>query len=248
MPSDGSAVVLLHGLCDTASAWQDVIPRLRSYHEVYAPTAIGHRGGPPAPQRPATIHDVVDWAERYLDEHDLQQPHLVGHSMGGFVAIELARRGRAKTVCALSPGGFWSSGDGLRKRTMAKVTSGAGMARLTRPIAGFALRSATVRRLWFRGSAAEHGDRITARRACPVDVQSPAHNAARPGLGSATGDAGAEPRSGATAGAAGSSPSMPRAARSAAPRREEKAGARRLMVAAATIGRARAGRGAVRTW
>ena len=165
MPSDGSAVVLLHGLCDSASAWQDVIPRLRNYHEVYAPTAIGHRGGPPAPRRPATIYDVVDWAEGYLDEQDLQQPHLVGHSMGGFVAIELARRGRAKTVCALSPGGFWSSGDGLRKRTMAKVTSGEGMARLIRPIAGFALRSATIRRLWFRGSAAEHGDRITAQRA-----------------------------------------------------------------------------------
>ena len=165
MPSDGSAVVLLHGLCDSASAWQDVIPRLRSYHEVYAPTAIGHRGGPPAPRRPATIYDVVDWAEGYLDEQDLQQPHLVGHSMGGFVAIELARRGRAKTVCALSPGGFWSSGDGLRKRTMAKVTSGAGMARLTRPITGFALRSATIRRLWFRGTAAVHGDRITAQRA-----------------------------------------------------------------------------------
>ena len=165
MPSNGSAVVLLHGLCDTASTWQDVIPHLRSYHEVYAPTAIGHRGGPPAPQRPATIHDVVDWAEGFLDEQDLQQPHLVGHSMGGFVAIELARRGRAKTVCALSPGGFWSSGDGLRKRTMAKVTSGAGMARLSRPIAGFALRSATIRRLWFRGSAAEHGDSITAQRA-----------------------------------------------------------------------------------
>ena len=116
------AVVLLHGLNASGDAWQDVVPLLRSYHEVYAPTAIGHRGGPPVQRRPATIRDVVDWAERYLDEQDLQHPHLVGHSMGGFVAIELARRGRAATVCALSPGGFWSSGDGLRKRTVAKVT------------------------------------------------------------------------------------------------------------------------------
>lgn len=168
MPSDGSAVVLLHGFNASANAWRDVIPLLRSYHEVYTPTAIGHRGGPPVPRRPATIRDVVDWAEGYLDEQDLQQPHLVGHSMGGFVAIELARRGRAKTVCALSPGGFWSSGDGLRKQTMAKVTNGAGMARLTRPIAPFVMRSATMRRLWFRGSAAEHGDRITAQRGVEI--------------------------------------------------------------------------------
>jgi pimeloyl-ACP methyl ester carboxylesterase len=151
MPSDGPAVVLLHGLNASGNAWHDVVPLLRSYHEVYAPTAIGHRGGPPVQRRPATIRDVVDWAEGYLDEHDLQHPHLVGHSMGGFVAIELARRGRAATVCALSPGGFWSSGDGLRKPTMAKVTNSAGMARLTRPITPFALKSATMRRLWFRG-------------------------------------------------------------------------------------------------
>jgi pimeloyl-ACP methyl ester carboxylesterase len=88
--------------------------------------------------------------------------------MGGFVAIELARRGRAETVCALSPGGFWSSGDGLRKRMMAKATNSAGLARLTRPIAPFPLKSATMRRLWFRGAAAAHGDRVTARRAVEI--------------------------------------------------------------------------------
>jgi pimeloyl-ACP methyl ester carboxylesterase len=168
MGSDGPAVVLLHGLNASGDAWQDVVPILRSYHQVYAPTAIGHRGGPPAQRRPATIRDVVDWAESYLDEQDLQHPHLVGHSMGGFVAIELARRGRAATVCALSPGGFWSSGDGQRKRMMAKVTNSAGMARLTRPITPFALKSATMRRLWFRGAAAAHGDRVTAQRAVEI--------------------------------------------------------------------------------
>jgi len=129
---------------------------------------MGHRGGPPVHRRPATIFDVVDWAERYLDEQGLQRPHLVGHSMGGFVAIELARRRRAATVCAFSPGGFWSSGDGLRKRTMAKVTNSAGMARVMRPIAPFPLKSATMRRLWFRGNAAVHGDRITAQRAVEI--------------------------------------------------------------------------------
>lgn len=168
MASDGSAVVLLHGLTASGRAWQDVVPRLRSYHEVYAPTAIGHHGGPPVLRRPATAVDVVDWAERYLDEHDLHRPHLVGHSMGGFVAIELARRGRAATVCALSPGGFWSSGDGLRERTMSQITNSAGMARLTRPIIPIALKSATIRRLLFQGSGAAHGDRITAQRGVEI--------------------------------------------------------------------------------
>ena len=51
---------------------------------------------------------------------------------------------------------------------MAKVTNSAGMARLTRPIAPLPLKSATLRRLWFRGAAAEHGDRITAQRGLEI--------------------------------------------------------------------------------
>src|SRR6478752_4208476 len=55
MRPGGSAVVLLHGLNASGDAWQDVVPLLGSYHEVYAPTAMGHRGGPPVHRRPATI-------------------------------------------------------------------------------------------------------------------------------------------------------------------------------------------------
>ncbi len=168
MASDRSAVVLLHGLTASGAAWQDVVPHLRPHHETYTPTAIGHRGGHPVQRRPATVYDVVDWAESYLDEHKLHSPHVVGHSMGGFVAIELARRGRAATVCALSPGGFWSPGDGLREVTMSKVTRGAGIARLTRPITPVVLKSATMRRLWFGGAGAVHGDRITAQRGVEI--------------------------------------------------------------------------------
>ena len=122
MASDGSALVLLHGGGASGGAWQDVIPLVSGHHAVYAPTAPGHRGGPPVQRRPATAIDLVDWAERYLDEQGLQRPHLAGHSMGGYLAIELARRGRAATVCAFAPGGFWASGDGLRAKDY--VTSG----------------------------------------------------------------------------------------------------------------------------
>jgi pimeloyl-ACP methyl ester carboxylesterase len=133
MASDKPALVLLHGLNASGLAWQAVIPLLSGHHLVYAPTAPGHRGGPPPQRRPATASDLVNSAEGYLDEEGLQRPHLVGHSMGGYLAIELARRGRAATVCALAPGGFWASGDGLRAETKSKVQGGAGMVRLVRP-------------------------------------------------------------------------------------------------------------------
>jgi hypothetical protein len=53
--------------------------------------------------------------------------------MGGFVALELARRGRAATVCALSPAGFWSTGDGSQARAGNKVDMIAMMCRLAVP-------------------------------------------------------------------------------------------------------------------
>ena len=68
MASDKPPLVLLHGITMSGNAWQDVVPLLSDHHEVFTPTALGHRGGPPVQRRPATITDVVDAAQRYLDE------------------------------------------------------------------------------------------------------------------------------------------------------------------------------------
>src|SRR6185437_10877740 len=42
--------------------------------------------------------------------------HIVGNSMGGALALELAKRGRARSVVALAPAGGWSRGDGEARR------------------------------------------------------------------------------------------------------------------------------------
>jgi pimeloyl-ACP methyl ester carboxylesterase len=78
MASEKPALVLLHGGAASGRAWQDEVPLVSRYHSVYAPTAPGHRGGPPVSRRPVTATDLVDWAERYLDEQELQRLHLVG--------------------------------------------------------------------------------------------------------------------------------------------------------------------------
>jgi len=152
------------------SAWGEVIPLLTDHHEVFAPNAVGHPGGPPAKRRPVTIADVVDAAEHYLDEHGLERPHLAGNSLGAFMAIELARRGRAATVCALSPAGFWIAGDGLQPQLLKTFKVARTMARITRPISPLVFRSATLRRLTLRETAC-HGDRLTADRALKMSVE-----------------------------------------------------------------------------
>ena len=159
--------MLLHGGTASARTWRDVIPLLSDRYHVYSPSLLGHRGGPAPHRRPVTANDIVDWAAGYLDENDLARPHLAGHSLGGYVAIELARRGRAASVCAMSPGGFWGTGDGLRARTMGKVAKSKGPARAIRPFLPIILKPAWVRRLWF-SSGAVHGDRVTVERGVEI--------------------------------------------------------------------------------
>ncbi|WP_082972078.1 alpha/beta fold hydrolase [Mycobacterium sp. 1245852.3] len=68
-----------------------------------APTAAGHRGGPPLAGE-TSIGALTDETERLLDCRGLARVHVAGNSLGGWMAIELARRGRAISVCALSHG------------------------------------------------------------------------------------------------------------------------------------------------
>ncbi|MGO9354831.1 MAG: alpha/beta fold hydrolase [Mycobacterium sp.] len=166
MASDKPPLVLLHPILISGRIWHDVIPYLSSHHQVYNHTLLGHRGGPPVQRHPTTIVDVVDAAEQYLDDHRLERPHLVGNSAGGFVAIELARRGRATTVCALSPAGFWSTEDGSWDRAANRARRVAAMCRLVHPVAPLIFRSAIVRRLALRSiNIARRADRVAAARA-----------------------------------------------------------------------------------
>lgn len=164
MTSEKSPLVLMHGILMSGAAWKDVVPLLAGHHEVHTPTTAGHRGGHALNGSPATVSALVDDMERYLDDHGLRRPHLAGLSLGGWMAIELARRGRAATVCALAPGGFWSRGDYGQRQAKRKLHRNMAMGRLAlraRPTTGLALKSGVIRRTGFRDIAV-HADRITA--------------------------------------------------------------------------------------
>ncbi|MGQ4598987.1 alpha/beta fold hydrolase [Nocardia sp. R6R-6] len=160
-------LVLLHGVAMSERVWDELIPLLATQHEVITATALGHRGGPPALRRPARVEHLVDDIERRLDALGLCRAHLAGNSLGGWMAIELARRGRAQTVCALSPAGFWDCGSTSRSVAERRLAREAAAGRLLGLLAPLGLRSAVIRRVALR-HVAEHGDRITPAQAMTV--------------------------------------------------------------------------------
>ena len=113
----GPPLVCLHGFTDTWRTWELVLPELERHHDVLAPTLPGHAGGPPID---AEISDdlLADAVERAMDDAGFDTARIAGNSLGGYLALQLAARGRADSVVALAPAGGWAVGDESYKDTL----------------------------------------------------------------------------------------------------------------------------------
>jgi pimeloyl-ACP methyl ester carboxylesterase len=95
--------------------WELVRPRLeRRFERVLAPALPGHLGGPPLPSR-ITPTTMVDAIERVLDAEGIDVAVVAGNSLGGYVALQLAARGRAAAVTAFAPAGGWDARAGKQE-------------------------------------------------------------------------------------------------------------------------------------
>jgi pimeloyl-ACP methyl ester carboxylesterase len=95
---------------DSRRTWDLVLPSLERDHDVLAPALPGHAGGLPV-DGPITDDLMADAVGREMDAAGFETAHLVGNSLGGWVALQLATRGRARSVVALAPAGGWAPGD-----------------------------------------------------------------------------------------------------------------------------------------
>jgi pimeloyl-ACP methyl ester carboxylesterase len=118
----GAPLLLLHGFTDTWRTWELVLPALERRHDVLALTLAGHAGGP-AIEGDDPEAAVLDAVERALDAAGWETAHVAGNSLGGYVALQLAARGRARSVVALAPAGGWRDGDASYKDALAHFTA-----------------------------------------------------------------------------------------------------------------------------
>lgn len=107
--SDSADVIIfIHGICHRRHAWDALVPLMHSKYRIVTIDLPGHGESEPIPADvdavDYTLDRVADTIAAVTGPEDRR--HLVGNSVGGFIAIEMAARGFSHTVTALSPAGF----------------------------------------------------------------------------------------------------------------------------------------------
>ncbi|SDY96824.1 alpha/beta fold hydrolase [Citreimonas salinaria] len=126
----GKPLLLLHGLGGNIASWGDLIDALATTNAVIAVDLPGHGASPVTPDA-GTFRGIADAIADFIHAEEIVGIDCVGHSVGGRVALEMARRDLVGATVALAPGGFWSAGES-RFLKVSLLASGR-FARLSRP-------------------------------------------------------------------------------------------------------------------
>jgi pimeloyl-ACP methyl ester carboxylesterase len=143
------------------SVWKGVAPLIAdtSRYEVLAPTMPGHNGG----IRGKFFLDtaaLADDMERRMDALGWDTAHIVGNSLGGWVAFELERRGRARTLTGIAPAGGWRHYSPVKFEIVGKFVAGLPIWLVAKALGQRALRLPYVRQLGYVPISAS-ADRLT---------------------------------------------------------------------------------------
>jgi pimeloyl-ACP methyl ester carboxylesterase len=184
----GPPLVLIHGLGSHRQVWTPIVAELSAHRDVIALDLPGFGESPlwaPAPHAGSVAH-LADQVESFLDRLGVGTAEVAGSSLGGGIALELGRRGRAGAVTAFAPIGFWS---GVGRRWCQSVVTAARVAasrldgRLPRIMASPAGRAALCSLFYARPGNLDPGDAVAAARALAA---APGFAAARDAFGDLT--------------------------------------------------------------
>ena len=99
-------IVLLHDAGSDPGVWNRVLPALSAKHRVVRVELPGHGASPKIPE--VTVTEVARAVDRALETRKVERAILVGHSYGGWVALEeaAAHPARAAAVVVLDMGAY----------------------------------------------------------------------------------------------------------------------------------------------
>jgi pyruvate dehydrogenase E2 component (dihydrolipoyllysine-residue acetyltransferase) len=120
--TDGAVVLLIHGYGGERNSWLFVQEPLAEHARVYALDLPGH-GASAKDVGDGSLDVLADAVASVLDAVGAGRAHLVGHSLGGAVAITVAARdpGRVASLTLIAPAGFGPGIDAAYLRGFARA-------------------------------------------------------------------------------------------------------------------------------
>ncbi|MFF5982487.1 alpha/beta fold hydrolase [Streptomyces olindensis] len=148
----GAPLLLLHGIGHHRQVWDPVMPALAAERDVIAVDLPGCGESPALPDGMAHDLPTMNAVLAALCEAlDLERPHVAGNSLGGLLALDLARARLVRSVTALSPAGFWNAAERryafavlMTMRQIAQRMPLPVVERLARPAIGRTLLTSTI--------------------------------------------------------------------------------------------------------
>jgi pimeloyl-ACP methyl ester carboxylesterase len=139
----GPALVLLPPVGLRGWVWRRIAGQLAKQRTVVAVDLPGF-GSPSLPAgTPWTVDRFTDAVANFLGAHWPGPIEVAGVSLGGAIALELARRGHVRQAVAVSPIGFWSRAEA--RYAVASLRATQRLVRLSRPVQWRLARSAAAR-------------------------------------------------------------------------------------------------------
>jgi pimeloyl-ACP methyl ester carboxylesterase len=104
---EGPALLLLHGIGSRKEVWEPLLPYLSRHREVVSIDLPGFGASPLRPGQDLTARGLADCVIDFCAAIGTPRPHVAGNSLGGWVALEMARLGAPASVTGISPAGLW---------------------------------------------------------------------------------------------------------------------------------------------
>lgn len=110
---NGPAIILIPGLASSGNVWQSTVDVLQPYYQLHVLTLAGFAGKPALPHAVwqqgylATQQQAI---LEYINQQQLQRPVIIGHSLGGYLALALATTSPDKISAAINVDGLPAMG------------------------------------------------------------------------------------------------------------------------------------------
>ncbi len=103
----GPPLVLVHGIGSRKEAWAPVLAHLTDHREVIAVDLPGFGASPMLVGKTLTPRHLAEAVVEFLGSIGVDRPHVAGNSLGGWIALDMAKAGAVASVTGISPAGLW---------------------------------------------------------------------------------------------------------------------------------------------